>query len=352
MARIAVLGAGVMGSALTFPLSDNGHQVNLIGTHLDDSIIASCRQCGKHPRLGDPLPPTVSPFFYSEIAAGLDRAEVILLGVSSRGVRWAGQVLSVHLRKGQPVIMVAKGLDSNEQGDLRTLCDLLADQLPPTIRNHAPIAAIAGPSIAAELAGRRQTCVVFTSREAEVLSDLRSIFATGYYQIWTSTDLVGVEVCAALKNTYTLAVSLVAGLSEKSGGPDRGPAMHNHAASLFAQSLVEMGELGRLLGGNIEAVIGLPGAGDLYVTCQAGRNARMGRLLGMGLTPQAATEQLAGETVEGVDTVAVVATAVEKLIARGVLASNALPLLRQIYAVAIKGKPVNILFQHFFVHPL
>jgi len=88
------------------------------------------------------------------------------------------------------------------------------------------------------------------------------------------------------------------------------------------------------------------------VTCQAGRNARMGRLLGMGLTPQAATEQLAGETVEGVDTVAVVAPAVEKLIARGVLASNALPLLRQIYAVAIKGKPVNILFQHFFVHPL
>jgi glycerol-3-phosphate dehydrogenase (NAD(P)+) len=348
MARIAVLGAGVMGTALTYPLSDNGHQINLIGTHLDDAIIASCKAEGVHPRLGRALPPGVRAFAFSEAAAAMAGADVVALGVNSRGVRWAGRVLAEHLTPGQRVLMVTKGLAAGEQGELQIFPDLLAEQLPEHLRARVPIAAIGGPSIAGELAARRQTSVVFTCRDAATLDELAALFATEYYHIWTSTDIIGVEVCVALKNVYALGVGLVPGLLEASGGPDAGAAMHNHAAAFFAQGLAETAQLVQLMGGGLETVFGLPGAGDLYVTTQGGRNSRMGRLLGLGVDPEEASEQLAGETVEGVDAVLAIAPAVEKLIERGVLPPNALPLLRQIYAVAVKGRPVEPIFDQFF----
>jgi len=124
--------------------------------------------------------------------------------------------------------------------------------------------------------------------------------------------------------------------------------MHNHAVAFFAQGLAETAQLVQLMGGGLATVFGLPGAGDLYVTTQGGRNSRMGRLLGLGVDPEEASEQLAGETVEGVDAVLAIAPAVEKLIERGVLPPNALPLLRQIYAVAVKGRPVEPIFDQFF----
>ena len=87
MARIAVLGAGVMGTALTYPLADNGHDVRLIGTHLDQAIIAACRARGVHPRLSAALPPTLRCFTVDELAEALVGVDVVALGVNSRGVR-------------------------------------------------------------------------------------------------------------------------------------------------------------------------------------------------------------------------------------------------------------------------
>ncbi|HEX9374076.1 MAG TPA: hypothetical protein VF897_23895 [Roseiflexaceae bacterium] len=348
MARIAMLGAGVMGTALTYPLADNGHEVHLIGTHLDEEIIASCRATGTHPRLKRALAPGVRPFPLGELAEALAGVDVVALGVNSRGVRWAAHTLAPHLRPGLPVIMVTKGLAPGENGDLSTFPDLFDAELPASLRGAVPLAAIGGPSIAGELAARRQTAVVFTSRDAGLLAYLAPLFATSYYHIWTSTDLVGVEVCVALKNVYALGVGFVAGVLEVSGGMDGNAAMHNYAAALFAQGLTETAQLVQLLGGGIETVFSLPGAGDLYVTCQGGRNSRMGRLLGMGVDPEEASEQLAGETIEGVDAVIAIAPAVEKLIERGVLEPDALPLMRQIYAVAAKGRPVESIFERFF----
>src|SRR3954466_9546923 len=258
MARIAVLGAGVMGTALTFPPADNGHDVRLIGTHLDDAIIARCRADGTHPRLGRALPPGVRPYLFGE-AAAIDGADVVALGVNSRGVRWAGQVLAQHLRPGQRVLMVTKGMAAGAKGDLRLFPDMLTEDWPEHLRAGVPVAAIGGPSIAGELAARRQAAGVFPCRDAATLSYLAPLFATSYYHIWTSTDIIGVEVCVALKNVYALGVGLIPGLLEAAGGPDGSAAMHNHAAAFFAQGLVETAQLVQLMGGGLETVFSLPG---------------------------------------------------------------------------------------------
>ncbi len=353
MAIITIVGAGLMGTALTFPAADNGHQVRLVGTHLDTEIIQSCLASRFHPRLRRTIPPTVQPYFHDQLAAALPEADVVGIGVNSRGVRWAAQAIGPHLRPGQIILMVTKGLQGRPDGSLRLLPDALAEDLPPALRQQVPIAAIGGPSIAGELAARRHTSVVFVSRDASILPGLRELFATPYYHIWTSTDMVGVEVCVALKNVYTLAVGLAAGLLEVQEQPDpAGAQMHNFAAALFAQGLVETAHMVRHMGGHIESVFSLPGAGDLYVTAQGGRNARLARLLGRGLSYSQAVEEMQGETIEGIDALLAIAPAIERSIAGGRLPPDALPLLRRLYHIVTRHEAITFDFDSFFRHLL
>lgn len=349
MAIITVVGAGVMGTALTYPAADNGHDVRLVGTHLDEAIIASCRESRFHPRLKRRIPDTVQPFSHTQIGEALAQAEVIGIGVSSRGVRWAAQAISPHLRPGQILLMVTKGMESTPDGALRLLPDALADALPAGIRHAVSYAAVGGPSIAGELAARHHTSVVFASRSAEILPKLQQMFATPYYHVFTSNDLTGVEVCVALKNPYALAVGLAAGVLERQGIDDAaGAKMHNYAAAIFAQGLAETAYLVQFLGGGLETVFSLPGAGDLYVTTQGGRNSRMGRLLGLGLAYTDAVEEMPGETIEGVDAVIAIMPAVQQMIASGKIAPDALPLLRTLHHIITQGAPVEFDFNSFF----
>jgi glycerol-3-phosphate dehydrogenase (NAD(P)+) len=349
MAVITVVGAGYMGSALTFPASDNGHEVRLVGTHLDEEIIRSCRENGFHPKLKRPLPANVTPFFHTQLAEVVPDADIVVLGVNSRGVHWAAEQLAPHLRPGQITLMVTKGLEEDDQGVLRVLPDIFAADLPASIRERIYYAAIGGPSIAGELAARRHTSVVFTSRTADILPHLQAVFSTPYYHIWTSTDLIGVEVCVALKNPYALAVGLAAGLVERENPPDiAGAKQHNFAAAIFAQGLAETAQLVQVMGGSIESVFSLPGAGDLYVTTQGGRNSRMGRLLGMGMRYADAVEEMPNETVEGVDATIAIAPSVERMIANGQLPQDAMPLLRRLYQILTQNEPVEFDFNRFF----
>ncbi|MDZ4763954.1 MAG: glycerol-3-phosphate dehydrogenase [Chloroflexota bacterium] len=349
MAVITVIGAGYMGSALTFPASDNGHIIRLVGTHLDDEIIARAQTDGFHSRLKRPLPANVTPFYHTQIPEVVPDAEIVVLGINSRGVHWAAEQLAAHLRPGQIVVMVTKGLEADTAGNLRILPDIFAADLPASIRDQIHYAAIGGPSIAGELAARRHTSVVFTSRNGDILPRLREVFATPYYHIWTSTDLIGVEVCVALKNPYALAVGLAAGVIEQESPPDiAGAKQHNFAASIFAQGLAETAQLVQAMGGGLATVFSLPGAGDLYVTTQGGRNSRMGRLLGMGLRYADAVEEMPNETVEGVDATVSIVPSIERMIASGQLPANAMPLLRRLYRVLTQNEPADFDFNHFF----
>src|SRR5215213_1106738 len=113
MTTVSVLGSGVMATALAFPLSDNGHEVRLVGTHLDREIIDSIKDTGVHPGLDLEIPP-VRAFQLEEAAEAFDGAEVVMSGVNSFGVRWAGERLAALLRPGMHVLSIAKGLEATE----------------------------------------------------------------------------------------------------------------------------------------------------------------------------------------------------------------------------------------------
>jgi glycerol-3-phosphate dehydrogenase (NAD(P)+) len=348
MTTIAILGSGVMGSALTFPLADNGHDVRLVGTHLDRDIIDSVRATGLHPGLRRTLPETVRPYQVEEIEAAFDGAEIVVSGVNSAGVRWAGQRLARLLRPETLVIAIAKGMTAGDDGDLRILPDLLAEQVAPELRSRIPWAAIGGPSIAGEVAARRHTCVVFAGREQAALDRLAATFRTGWYHVWTSTDLVGVEVSAALKNCYAVGIGFAEGILEQlgqAGGPDRN---HNYEAALFAQAAVEIGEMVRLLGGRPETPGGLAGVGDLFVTSTGGRNVQVSRLVGGGLRFSDARARMGDITLEGPAAIQIIGGALPKLTDRGVIAPQDFPLLRQLHAVVVQDQPPRMPWSAFF----
>jgi glycerol-3-phosphate dehydrogenase (NAD(P)+) len=127
-----------------------------------------------------------------------------------------------------------------------------------------------------------------------------------------------------------------------------GTKMWNYAAAIFAQGLSEIAAVVTAMGGGPETVFSLPGAGDLYVTSLGGRNARMGRLLGLGMTYSSAVEEMPGETIEGVDAVLAIGPAIEKMIEQGRLAPDSMPLLRKLYRIVTRGEAVDFDFNSFF----
>ena len=348
MTTVSILGAGVMASALTFPLSENGHDVRLVGTHLDREIIDSIRDTGVHPGLDREIPGTVSVYQLEDVKAAFEGAEVVMSGVNSFGVRWAAEKLADLLGPGMMVISITKGMEASEAGDLRILPDVLAEQAPPDLRESVSWSAVAGPSIAGEVAAGRDTCVVFTGRDEDALERLAETFRTPWYHVWTSTDFVGVEACAALKNCYALGVGFAEGILDCAGEADSPDRNHDYEAALFGQAAVELGEMVRLLGGRSETTYGLAGVGDMYVTSTGGRNVRVGRLVGSGLRFSEAREKMAGVTLEGAAAIEAVGGAVAELTERGTIEPTDFPLMRHLYEVVVQDQPLRVPWDKFF----
>ncbi len=142
---------------------------------------------------------------------------------------------------------------------------------------------------------------------------------------------------------------MVYGLLENAGGVDGADAyMHNFAAAVFAQACTEIERILGVVGGSREFAYGLPGAGDLYVTCQGGRTVRMGKLLGLGRTYMEAQEIMAGETLEGAAIVQVMGKVLPRLVKRGGLGMGELPLLRTLVDVLVHGQPLEFSLEKFF----
>jgi len=347
MARVTVLGAGMMGSALCVPLTDSGHDVRLVGTHLDDDIITSLLQRAYHPTLNFALPASIRPYYSTDLELAASDTELMVVGVSSAGVHWAGRQLAAVLRPDVPVAMISKGL-AWQDGQLTLLPDLLASHVPTGPGQHLHPAAIGGPCIAGELVRRVPTCVVLTGRDPRVCDTVADLLRTPYYRVWQDPDVTGVQVCAAAKNAYAVGMAFGMGLHEARGGRPGPIALHNYEAAVLAQSVREMQRLVRALGGDPQTVAGLAGIGDLNVTCNGGRTGRFGKLLGSGIGLSAALERMQGQTLECREILATFRDALPSLQAQKRLTSGSLPLLDHLARVALDGDPVEVPFERFF----
>ncbi len=348
MANVVVLGAGVMGSAFTMPLADNGHTVSLVGTHLDADIVEEIHETRVHPRLKSRLRDAVTPYTYDRLGEVIQNADLVVVGVNSLGIDWAGEMLRPVLPPGVPLLFLTKGL-AGEAGRLELLPHKLRSRLTAAQQATTPLVAVGGPSIAGELAEERDTCVVLTGSDAALVTRLATMLRTRYYHVWPSTDMVGVETCVAMKNLYALAVGCVGGLLARDGKAGNDAVMFNLAAAIFAQGLWETAYLVDYMGGQQRSVFTLPGAGDLYVTSMGGRNSRMGWHLGQGVAYSVAKRDfMPDDTIEGAQLAQAIGPTVENLVAAGKLDAAALPLALTMIDIVCHDAPVVFPWDAFF----
>jgi glycerol-3-phosphate dehydrogenase (NAD(P)+) len=328
-----------MGTAITFPLSDNGHEVRLVGTHLDTDIIEEIHQDRRHPKLRSSVPEGVLPFTIQQLNEAFEEIDLVILGVNSLGVRWAAETLANLIEPGIPVLSLTKGLEGDGER-LVLLPEVFRTQLPGRLTKEIRIAAVGGPSIAGELAARRSTSVVITGEDVALLTSIQALLSTAYYHVSINTDVTGVEMAVGLKNLYAIGVGIVQGMLDSEQELGDRDAMHNLAGALFTRSLEEIAYLVEVNGGRRETVYALPGVGDLYVTCQGGRNSRIGRYLGLGMTYQEAREKyLPGETIEGVELAFAIRETVDLQLRNGQLEPGRLPLLRSLLDIVSRQAP-------------
>jgi len=337
MAKITIIGAGVMGTSIAVPALDNGHEVTLVGSPLDDDIIEAMRAGRAHPKLDRPLAGEVTYRHQGDVTAELvGEADILLLGVSSAGIPW---VLDFLLGFGAPIsrlMMITKGLDVTEDGGVRALPSRITETLSPL--GPAPvIIGVGGPCIARELANRAPTAVVFGAFEREAATYCRKAFETDYYHVRSSTDLIGVEINAALKNFMAIGV---AATWARFPDPVKEARQMNPTAAVFEQAMHELALLTKSLGGNPMTALRLPGAGDLFVTVNAGRNSRLGLRLGAGdSVNEALAGPLEGETVEGADTGRALGPALYKAWQKDPVLAAEMPLTRALLNAILHDEP-------------
>ena len=246
MAVITIIGSGMMGSALAFPARENGHEVRLVGTHLDRDIIDTCRATGRHPKFVRDFPAGLQYYQIYQVEQAIDGSDLIIGGVSSFGVDWFGENILPIIPESTPIITVTKGLVDLSDGTLIPYPEYWARMLAKKglVRK---LNAIGGPCTSYELVAHDQTQVAFCGRDMQTLEYIRSLMETDYYHISLSTDVVGVESAVALKNGYALGIALTIGLNQKEFGLDS-ELHYNSQAAVFGQSVREMTKLLQLQG--------------------------------------------------------------------------------------------------------
>lgn len=284
---IVVIGAGAMGAALTIQLARAGHSVTVLATAFDGPVVAAHLQGEPHPALGIPLPADVTIIEPESWIDVLPKAEVLVLAVATGGLVDTVRAVAPHAPAGSVWAVATKGLDEDT---LRSAAGVVADEVGDPSR----VVAIVGPSLAVEIAQGVPTALVCASAGPAAARRVAELFDSPHFRTYTSDDVAGVEVGAILKNVLAIGIGMCDGLAGEFGVP----AMTNAKAFVFSRGLVEMARLARALGGRGETVLGLAGAGDLFVTALGGRNARFGRLIGTGLSPEQAFAEMR-TTVEG-----------------------------------------------------
>ena len=306
MSKIVIIGAGAMGSAFAFPCLDNNHDISIVGTHLENEFIDDLKKNKNfHSGLKINIPEEVKIFKFEKFDELLkSNLDLIVLGISSKGIEWVADELSrLYKNKAMPkLLMLTKGL-SIHNNKYELLVDKLERLLDSQGITKANISAIGGPCLASGLANRVHSSVVVANKDIKIAKQIADMLNTSYYHTSHSDDLNGVEVSAAIKNIFSMAVGAAKGLCSNNISDEvREKNYLNTASALIKQSIYEMEIFVEHLKGKKETVRGLAGLGDLYVSSGGGRNAKMGAYIGEGLIfSEVKKTKMKKITVEGAD---------------------------------------------------
>ncbi len=306
MAKIVIIGAGSMGSAFSIPCNDNNHDVNIIGTHLEDDFIDKFKSSKNHPTLNTKFPDKIKIYKFEKMSEILSsHIDILVIGVSSKGIDWVSDQLSIiykNKKKTPEILMLTKGLSI-----YKNKYELLVDKLQRLLKMkgilNLSISAVGGPCLASGLANKVHSSVVIANKDIHVAKKIADLINTSYYHTSYSDDINGVEVSAAIKNIYSMAVGAAKGLCGSNISDEiKEKNFLNTASALIKQSIYEMEIFVEHLKGKKETVKGLAGLGDLYVSSGGGRNAKMGAYIGEGFTfSEAKKTKMEKVTVEGAD---------------------------------------------------
>ena len=302
MSKILILGAGSMGTAFSFPCSDNNHSVSVVGTHLENNFIDKINLNKLHPILNCSIPKNVNFLKFDKLGEEINgKVDLIVIAVISNGIEWASKELSKYLKTSIPILILTKGLAINNNN-----YEILAHKVDRLMKangiRETNISAAGGPCLAKELANKIHTSVVFANKDIKIAKQIAKLVTTDYYHVFTSTDIIGVEVCAAIKNIFSMIIGASNGLCRINKNNLSDNMYLNTAASLVTQSIKEMIFFTTKLKGKEETVMGLAGVGDLYVSVDGGRNSKMGKYLGEGMSfKEAKMKKMPNVTVEGAD---------------------------------------------------
>lgn len=282
--KIAVLGGGSWGTALATQVARAQHDVtlwdinaehvnNMQQTHLNQQYLPDI-----------PLPPALQ--FSHQLEQTICQSNTLLIAIPSHAVRGFLQKTKQWIRNDQHIVWATKGL---EEGTGKPVHQVVAEELPDCLST----AVVSGPTFAREVANNLPTAVTVAASSHKIANDVASFLHYGNFRVYTSEDMIGVEIGGSLKNVLAIAAGIADGLGFGS----------NTRAALITRGLNEMMRLGLAMGAQAETFMGLAGMGDLVLTCtdNQSRNRRMGLALAKGLSIEEARESI-GQAVEGVKT--------------------------------------------------
>jgi len=315
MSKVGILGAGSWGTALAVLLEHNGHEVTMWSA-LDFEV----KELNEKREHASKLPGVKIPediLITGDLKGAMEDKDVLVTAVPSSFTRSTAHRMKPYIKDGQIVVNVAKGI---EEATLFTLSRVLEDELP-----SANVCVLSGPSHAEEVGRGLPTTIVVGAKSRKTAEYLQGIFMSDVFRVYTSPDILGIEIGAALKNVIALAAGCADGL----GYGD------NTKAALITRGIAEITRLGLAMGGKAETFAGLSGIGDLIVTCASmhSRNRRAGILIGKGYSMQEAMDEVK-MVVEGVYS----AKAAKKL---GEKYGIAMPITEEICKVLFEDKPAK-----------
>ena len=312
MAKVGVLGAGSWGTALSVLLHDNGHQVTIWS--IDGNEVKMLDEKREHELKLPGVKLAEDMVITGDLETAVRGKDFLVLAVPSPFTRETARKMKPYVADGQIIVDVAKGI---EESTLMTLSRQIEEEIP-----QADVAVLSGPSHAEEVGRKLPTTCVIGAKTRKTAEYLQSMFISRVFRVYTSPDILGIELGGSLKNVIALAAGIADGL----GYGD------NTKAALITRGIAEISRLGVKMGGKIESFTGLTGIGDLIVTCASvhSRNRKAGYLIGQGKSVQEAMDEVQ-MVVEGVYSAKAAAKLAKKY-------DVSMPIVEEVNKVLFEGK--------------